>query len=213
MPKSASQGKSRSRSKKTAAKSPASGKTTQPKVKDATPLNPLIKSEITRLVQEAKVQEALLETFAIFVIENHQKSNVLRGLSLTELKKAVYQRFSVKSTPELRKSGAFKMATDGMESLNFSLKETWEVLYRKFIGILPGEDNQTGYACINGINIFDYFMPWQVFDLDPKVATPEEIRSAYHNLSKIYHPDIPKTGDAKIFDRLTIMYKSLTAGA
>ncbi len=43
---------------------------------------------------------------------------------------------------ELKKSGAFKMATDGMDTLNLRVKDEWEKLYRKFIGILPGEENQ-----------------------------------------------------------------------
>jgi DnaJ-class molecular chaperone len=42
------------------------------------------------------------------------------------------------------------------------------------------------------------------------VATTEEVKDAYRKLSKIYHPDIPQTGDSKIFERLTIFYKSLT---
>ena len=93
------------------------------------------------------------------------------------------------------------------------VKEGWEKLYRKFIGILPGEENQQGYGCINGINIFNYFKPWQVFDLDPQNATNKDIKNAYHRLSKIYHPDVPETGDAAIFDCLTIMYKSISAEA
>jgi DnaJ-class molecular chaperone len=42
------------------------------------------------------------------------------------------------------------------------------------------------------------------------MATKDDIRSAYHGLSKIYHPNNPKTGDAAIFNRLTIFYESLT---
>ncbi|HEY9302594.1 MAG TPA: J domain-containing protein, partial [Phormidium sp.] len=117
------------------------------------------------------------------------------------------------NTTELKKSGAFKMATDGMDGLNLSVKEGWKKLYRKFIGILPEEENQQGYGCINGINIFNYFKPWQVFGLDPQTATQQDIRNAYHRLSKIYHPDAPETSDAVIFDCLTIMYKSISAEA
>lgn len=105
------------------------------------------------------------------------------------------------------------MAIDGMDSLNLAKKEGWEILYRKFIGILPGEENQQGYGCINGINIFNYFRPWQVFGLDPSVATPQDIKIAYRDLSKIYHPDNSETGDPKIFDAITIMYKSISAEA
>jgi len=105
------------------------------------------------------------------------------------------------------------MATDGMDTLNLSVKDGWEKLYRKFVGILPGEENQQGYGCINGINVFNYFKPWQVFDLDPQTATTQDIKNAYYRLSKIYHPDVPETGDAAIFDSLSVMYKSISAEA
>ncbi|WP_370539382.1 MULTISPECIES: DnaJ domain-containing protein [Nostocales] len=60
--------------------------------------------------------------------------------------------------------------------------------------------------------MFNYFKPWQVFGLDPKTATKEEIKSAYYRLSKIYHPDNPETGDRGIFERVEIMYKSIITG-
>ncbi|MGA1263551.1 MAG: DnaJ domain-containing protein [Prochlorothrix sp.] len=182
----------------------------------------MLRGEISRISQENSIQQSILENFAIFVIENHLQTvpspsppppAKRKALTLSELKDAVYQYFSVKSTSELKKSGSFQMAIDGMDDLNLGLKASWEVLYRKFVGILPGEENQTGDGCINGINIFDYFKPWQVFDLDPQSATVEDIKKAYHGLSKVYHPDNQATGDAKVFDRLTLMYKSLTAGA
>ncbi|MBD2255644.1 DnaJ domain-containing protein [Nostoc parmelioides FACHB-3921] len=165
------------------------------------------------------VSASVFENFAHFVIDNYKKKDStikpskVKPLTLAQLKAAIYQHFSVKNTTELKKSGAFKMATDGMDTLNLSLKEGWETLYRKFVGILPGEENQQGYGCINGINIFNYFKPWQVFDLDPKNATNKDIKDAYYKLSKIYHPDVPETGDAAIFDCLTIMYKSISAEA
>ena len=40
------------------------------------------------------------------------------------------------------------MATDGMDKLDLRLKSTWEILYRKFVGIIPGEENQQEYGCI-----------------------------------------------------------------
>jgi DnaJ domain len=138
--------------------------------------------------------------------------SVTKPLSLDQLKQAVYNRFSVDSTPSLKKSKNFNMAIDGLGKINLAVKSTWENLYRKFIGILPQEDQQQGAECINGINIFQYFKPWQVFGLDPKTAAKTDIKKAYRNLSKIYHPDTPKTGDARTFDRLHIMYKSILAG-
>lgn len=174
-------------------------------------LNSYIKGEISRIIAKNNLSSQSLEDFAIFVINNYQKK--VKPLTLTQLKDAIYQHFKVKSTPDLKKSGSFKMATDGMDDLNLGKKEGWEVLYRKFVGILPGEENQQGYGCINGINIFNYFKPWQVFGLDPASATLQDIKDSYRNLSKIYHPDNSETGDPKIFDAITIMYKSISAKA
>jgi DnaJ domain len=177
-------------------------------------LNELLRNEISRISILADVDRQSLEDFAYFVIENYKKKDKKsKLLTLPQLKAAVYQYFDVKNTTELRRSGSFKLATDGMDKLDLSKKPGWESLYRKFIGILPGEDNAAGYGCINGIDIFAYFKPWQVFQLDSKTASEDDIKKAYRDLSKIYHPDIPNSGDAKIFDRLTHMYKSILAKA
>jgi DnaJ domain len=177
-------------------------------------LNELLRNEISRLSSSRDVDRQLLETFAHFVIDNHKvKDKKHKPLTLPQLKAAVYRYFKVKNTTELRKSGSFKLATDGMEKLDLSKKPGWESLYRKFVGVLPHETNQTGEGCINGVNIFAYFKPWQVFQLNAQTANDEDIKKAYRDLSKIYHPDIPNTGNAQIFDRLTHMYKSILAKA
>jgi hypothetical protein len=187
--------------------------------KATTNLNLNLQNEIDRLVKIHGLSRSVFEEFACFVIDNHKKKDSIakitkvKPLTLAQIKTEVYNHFLVKNTTELRKSGAFKMATDGMDTLNLSVKDGWKKLYRKFIGILPGEENQQGYGCINGINVFNYFKPWQVFDLDPQTATTQDIKNAYYRLSKIYHPDVSKTGDAAIFERLNIMYKSINAEA
>ena len=203
----------------TKAKSTKTGTTKSQKEQTLVHLNSSLQNEIARLAEIHGVSTLVFEEFAIFVIENYKKKEPIskltkiKPLTLTQIKAAIYQHFSAKNTTELKKSGAFKMATDGMDNLNLSTKDGWEKLYRKFIGILPGEENQQGYGCINGINIFNYFKPWQVFDLDPQIATTQDIKNAYRRLSKIYHPDVPETGDAAIFDCLSIMYKSISAEA
>ncbi|NEO84395.1 MAG: J domain-containing protein [Spirulina sp. SIO3F2] len=133
-----------------------------------------------------------------------------RPLSLKELKQALYQKFDVTNTVELRKDGCFRGLSHGLGKFDFRFKATWKTLYRELVGILPDEYNQQGYGCINGINIFNYFRPWQVFEIDPKTTTLAEIRHAYHRLAKIYHPDNPETGDREMFERIEIMYRSIT---
>ena len=182
-----------------------------------TVLSPEIKEEIIRLYQKCQNSSITcddIERLVMFAIENYQSPlniNSNEPLKVNEIKQAIYKRFKVKNTDELKKSGQFKMATDGMDKLNFNKKETWEMLYRKWIDILPDETNEEGYGCINGIDIFKYSRPWQVFNLNPKKATQDEIKTAFYQLSKIYHPDNQDTGDRKIFERLTQMYKSLIA--
>ncbi|HEY9639948.1 MAG TPA: J domain-containing protein [Coleofasciculaceae cyanobacterium] len=202
------------KSKPTAKKTQAANQPTL-----TTQLNETLQSEILRIAEIHGVSPTILENFACFVIDNHKKKPAkaktpkIKPLTLTQLKESIFKHFEVKNTTELKKSGSFKMATDGMDALNLSAKDGWEKLYRKFIGVLPGEENQQGYGCINGINVFNYFKPWQVFGLDSQAATPESIKRAYHDLSKVYHPDVPDTGDAQIFDRINIMYRSISAEA
>ena len=204
----------------TSAAKPASTRASKPKpAQSVGQINSFIQHEIARIIELSSIDRSVLEEFALFVIDNHKKKDPVvktikvKPLPLAQIKSAIYQYFSVKNTTELKKSGSFSMATDGMTDLNLTVKDGWEKLYRNLIGILPEEENQQGDGCINGVNIFNYFKPWQVFNLDSKVATPQDIKNAYYALSKIYHPDVPSTGNAAIFDRLTTMYKSIGAEA
>jgi hypothetical protein len=179
-------------------------------------LNELIQDEISRISELQGVNSAILEEFAQFVIENHKKKPKttkpakIKPLTLAQLKAAVYEHFHEQNTTALKKSSSFQLATSGMSKLDLSKKDGWEVLYRKFIGVLPEESHETGEGCINGINIFKYDLPWRAFGLDRKTASTEDVKSAYRELSKVYHPDNRETGNAEVFNRLTIFYKSLT---
>ena len=192
------------------------------------PLNSLILEQISHICEQYSIESRILEDFADFVIKNHHKKSPkpsltkskttattttgskVKPLTLTQLKQAVYAYFEVSNTTELKKSSMFQMATRAFDNINLSQRESWEKIYREYVGILPEEDGETGKHCINGINIFKYFYPYRVFELDPKTATKEDIKNAYYRLSKIYHPDNQETGNSQIFDRLTVMYKSIT---
>lgn len=192
-----------------ASKTPSKKKSSTAKSESKITLNKLIQAEIKKISKTQDLDEKILEKFAHFVIGKYKEKDP-KPLTLAALKKAIFNYFTVENLTALKKSGSFQMATSGMEKPDLSKREGWEILYRKFIGILPNEENEQGYGCINGIDIFKYDLPWRTFGLDPKVATTEEVKSAYRELSKIYHPDVPNTGNAQIFDRLTIFYKSLT---
>lgn len=178
-------------------------------------LGTTIHKEIERLSQEHGINSSILEQFAAFVLQQGKPSQRRRKpkgpqpLKMAEVKKAVFDYFKVKNTKALRQSSEFKLATDGLDGLNLQKKDSWEVLYRQFVGVLPHEQGEEGADCINGINIFKYFRPWQVFGLDSKTATEAEIKSAYRELSKKYHPDNPEMGNPKIFDRINTMYKAI----
>ena len=192
------------------------------------PLNSLILEQISHICEQYSIESRILEDFADFVIKNHRKKSPkpsltkskttattttgskVKPLTLTQLKQAVYAYFEVSNTTELKKSSMFQMATRAFDNINLSQRESWEKIYREYVGILPEEDGETGKHCINGINIFKYFYPYRVFELDPKTATKEDIKNAYYRLSKVYHPDNQETGDAEVFDCLTVMYKSIT---
>ncbi|MGD1899756.1 MAG: DnaJ domain-containing protein [Phormidesmis sp.] len=175
-------------------------------------ISPAILDRIQQLSSSEGIDARTLETFALFVL-NNQRTKKPKALSMQALKDAVFAHFEVKNTTALRKSGAFKMATDGMDTLNLRLKTSWEQLHRQFVGTLPGEASQVGDDCINGIDIFEYFKPWTVFGLDAKTASDEEIKQAYRQLSKKYHPDNKESGSARIFDRINLMYRSIAAEA
>jgi hypothetical protein len=187
-------------------------------------ITPIVEAEIQRLSGFYGYDLNILTEFADFVLNppkapkpsKPSKSSAgkdktvkaTKALSLPQLKKVIFENFQVTDLATLRKSGSFQMLTSNLGKLELSKKEGWEIIYRKAIGILPGEEIETGEGCINGINIFKYDMPWKAFGLDSKLHTTSDVKTAYRDLCKLYHPDKP-TGNAAIFDRLTIFYKSL----
>jgi hypothetical protein len=187
-------------------------------------ITPIVEAEIQRLSGVYGYDLNILAEFADFVLNPPKASKAskpskssdgkdktgkaAKALSLPQLKKAIFEKFQVTDLATLRKSGSFQMLTGSLGKLELSKKEGWEIIYRKVIGILPGEEFETGEGCINGINIFKYDMPWKAFGLDSQRNTNDDVKVAYRDLCRIYHPDKP-TGDSAIFDRLTVFYKSL----
>lgn len=128
-------------------------KTTRATSREETKPDPqgAIAAEIQRLSDTYGISKELLENFARFVVRQLQPPP---RLSVKELQKAIYNHFGVKNAAELRKSASFKLATSGMGKLSLSNIDDLERIYRQHIGILPNEEGEEGYGCINGINIF-----------------------------------------------------------
>lgn len=183
-------------------------------------LNSFVLAEIQRILGLPEIHEEELAEFARFVIANHKKKDPKpvkpKALKPAEIKAAVFDYFGVgekRTATTLRKNSRFLMETEGMDLPPLTNAEGWKALYREFVGYLPGEEFQSGYGCIHGVNIFQYFKPWRVFGLDPATATAQDKKNAYYELSKLYHPDNQETGDAKIFDLIKNMYASISAEA
>jgi isoleucyl-tRNA synthetase len=131
-----------------------------------------------------------------------------KNLSLRDLKERVLSYFEVLKVQDLKKSGRFRCVFEvELPVFDFRRRSTWEIIYRRCLGVLPGEEHITGDGHINGI----YFRPWEVFGLDPKTASEKDLRKAYWQLAEYYHPDNPHTGDRRIFERIENMYQSLLA--
>ena len=76
-------------------------------------------------------------------------------------------------------------------------------------GVPRNEQYEEGETCINGIDILKNFRPWHVFNLDPKIATKDDIDKAFKELAKKHHPDLG--GNREVFERLKKMRDSILA--
>lgn len=129
-------------------------------------------------------------------------------MTMTTAKKAVLQKFDCKTVAELRKNKTFTMSMTG-EDISLKTKDDWMRLYRRWVAVPESERGQAGPTCINGIDVLENFRPWHVFGLDPKTATPEDVKASFRDLVKIHHPDVG--GDVRVFEKLQKMRDSVLA--
>lgn len=164
-----------------------------------------VRANIRELNLKYKYDEQILLNFAEFV--NGGAFEVVEP-SMQELKDAVIAVFDCSSYKELQKNTSFKLFVQE-HSLKMTTKESWLKVYRKFVGLPESERNSIGITSINGVDVLRNFLPWKVFNLDPKTAEVDDIKSAFNKLAKEHHPD--HGGNADVFEQLKIMRDSLLA--
>jgi len=176
----------------------------------------LIDAKIQEIILQYGYDEQVLRDLVAFVQSQPKprkkastgKSAKPKEPTMAELKAAVIAAFHCKDLKELKKHEAFNLAIAGRE-LNFRKKEGWAVLYREWVGVPENERQEEGPTCINGIDVLKNFRPWNVFQLDPKTASTDDINRAFRQLAQTYHPD--HGGNREVFERLQKMRDSLLA--
>lgn len=164
-----------------------------------------VRAKIRELTQKYNYDEQILLHFAEFV--NGGAFPIVEP-SLQNLKDAVIAAFECSSYKELQKNASFKLFVQEY-SLKMTTKEAWLKVYRRFVGLPESERNAISESSINGVDVLRNFLPWKVFDLDPKAATVDDIKSAFNKLAKEHHPD--HGGSAEVFEQLKTMRDSLLA--
>jgi hypothetical protein len=162
-----------------------------------------VQAQIRQLAKQYNYDEQVLLSLAEFVHGGKFKEI---EPTIGELKAAVCQAFNCPDYKTLKKNKAFKLATAG-RGFNFTYKEPWLILYREWVRVPENERNEIGPTTVNGIDVLKNFRPWQVFQLDPKTATTDDINAAFRQLAKKHHPD--SGGDRRVFEELQKMRDSL----
>lgn len=164
-----------------------------------------VRAKIRELALEYRYDEQVLRQFAEFV--NGGAFPIVEP-SMKELKDAVFAEFKCTSYKELKKNDAFQLYVEE-HNLKMNRKASWLQVYRKFVGLPDSERNAVSNTSINGIDVLRNFLPWQVFALDPKTTTVDDIKSAFNQLAKEHHPD--HGGNPEVFQKLKTMRDSLLA--
>jgi hypothetical protein len=164
-----------------------------------------VRTEIRNLSQKYNYDEQVLLSFAEFV-----NGGAFKPVepSMQDLKEAVIAAFDCSSYPELKKNGLFKLFVEEHQ-LKMNSKTSWLKVYRKFVGLPDSERHSIGDTSINGVDVLRNFLPWEVFQLNPKTATSEDVKSAFNQLAKEHHPD--HGGNPDVFEKLKSMRDSLLA--
>jgi len=164
-----------------------------------------VRKEIRRIATEYEYDEAVLYTFAEYI--NGGTFNEVKP-SRDELKEIVIHSFGYKTYQELKKDSNFNLFKVD-NNLNMNTTEAWLKVHRRFVGIPDHEKDSIGETSINGVDVLRNFLPWKVFNLDPKNATVSDIKSSFNELAKIHHPDYG--GNPEVFNQLKLMRDSILA--
>jgi hypothetical protein len=162
-----------------------------------------VRAKIRELSKGHGYDEQVLLTFAQFINAGEFKPV---EPSMQEMKQAVIESFGCSSYQDLKKNSGFTLFVQD-HALNMNNKVAWLKAYRKFVGLPDSERDAIGDTSINGVDVLRNFLPWKVFALNPQSATAEDVKSAFNELAKIYHPD--RGGNAEVFNQLKLMRDSL----
>lgn len=131
-------------------------------------------------------------------------------MSLAQIKEKIAMAWGQSSYAELQKDKEWRLYHKSTK-MNGRLRETWLVYYREWVKLPDDELNLSdGNNVVNGINIFQNFRPWEVFALDKKTASADDVKKAFRMLSIKFHPDTSSNGgNIEVLNKLIDMRDSL----
>lgn len=133
-----------------------------------------------------------------------------KKVGMKELRQGLVEAYGAKSWAEVRDRPDFKMEMEELR-LKPNTQAGLRKMYRRKVGLPNDEKNadKNRKGVINGVDVKRNFLPWEVFQLNPKTATKDDIKRSFRKLAKEHHPDVG--GDPEIFQRLQTMRESLEA--
>jgi hypothetical protein len=151
----------------------------------------------------AQRAKAMAERRGTVAGRNFQDNQARQTLSLREMRSAVRK--------ELRKGGIeTRSQFEAVYGKPPTTRSGWEKLYRSEVAVPQSDRNRRARpGVINGIDIQKQFRPWQVFGLNPKTATRDDVNRAFRRLALQNHPD--QGGRRKDLERLQKMRDSVLA--